>query len=215
MKPKFALVQWIRGEYDATYTAGIPVEWIMDFDVNKFDPKTEPEDHSYVVQWRESKSGRMPKRGWRYYDAKVVQVSRRIKSLENQIQILEGAVSPLRLAAAERELDLPDGINLESTYDMVEEVEEVESNLTSTSTGKTKTKKRKEKGDNEEAEGDYEDERRPKKKKKKKELSHRKLTNQFEDDSIPELLATPFKFRGTNMTSYSLKIKEWSFTDSN
>lgn len=42
----------------------------------------------------------------------------RIKSLENQIQILEGAVSPPRLAAAERELDLPDGINLESMYDM-------------------------------------------------------------------------------------------------
>lgn len=77
MKPKFALVQWIGGEYDATYTAGIPSEWIMDFDVNKFDPKTEPEDHSYVVEWRESKSSRMPKRGWRYYDAKVVQVSRK------------------------------------------------------------------------------------------------------------------------------------------
>lgn len=72
MKPKFALVQWVGGDYDQTHTAGIPIEWIFDFDVNIFNPEEEPEDHSYIIEWRKSKSGKIPKHGWKYYDAKVV-----------------------------------------------------------------------------------------------------------------------------------------------
>lgn len=85
MKQQFALVQWLGGKYNKTYTPGVPVEWILDFDPKTFDPTKEPEDHSYVVQWRESKSGKMPKCGWKFYDAKIIRVSRKYY-LKSQIK---------------------------------------------------------------------------------------------------------------------------------
>lgn len=79
MKQKLALVQWIGGKYDKTYTPGVPVDWILDFNPKKFDPAKEPEDHSYVVQWRENKSGKVSKCGWNFYDAKIIRVSSKYK----------------------------------------------------------------------------------------------------------------------------------------
>lgn len=68
-KKLFALVQWISGEYRDTYTPGVPVEWIFDLDPKKFDPE---DDESYVIEWRD---GKRPKKGWKCYDAKVLQLS--------------------------------------------------------------------------------------------------------------------------------------------
>lgn len=36
-KPMLALVQWIGGVYDKTYTPGVVVDWILDFDPLTFD----------------------------------------------------------------------------------------------------------------------------------------------------------------------------------
>ncbi|KAH0533811.1 hypothetical protein KQX54_001884 [Cotesia glomerata] len=139
MKPKLALIQWIGGKYDQTYTAGVPVDWILDFDANTFDPTNE--DESFVVEWRESKTGKIPKRGWKFYDAKVIRVSRSIKSLENEIAILEGVVSPLRPKRPDDDkCERFEGTNLESKYDnMATEQGEI----ASTSTGIGDAKKRK------------------------------------------------------------------------
>ncbi|KAH0559114.1 hypothetical protein KQX54_001189 [Cotesia glomerata] len=93
-KPMLALLQWIGGEYDQSYTAGVPITWILDFDSETFDPCDM--DTSYVVEWQESKKGSKPKKGWKCYDARVIKISRSLKSLEKEIEILEGLVSPLR-----------------------------------------------------------------------------------------------------------------------
>lgn len=88
MKPKFALVQWIGGDYDKTYTAGVPVDWILDFDINTFNPEKETEDHYYNIEWRKSNSGKIPKCGWKFYDAKVIRVSRKCSFHNSDFQNL-------------------------------------------------------------------------------------------------------------------------------
>ncbi|XP_074114147.1 uncharacterized protein LOC141537201 [Cotesia typhae] len=128
MKKKFALVQWIGGDYDKTYTPGVPVEWILDFNLEKFDPAEEPEDQSYIVQWRESKTGKIPKCGWKYYDAKIVRVSHHIKKLENEMRILEGVMSPLRPVCVREDVELPAQKNLDHLYDPEPEAENHEDN---------------------------------------------------------------------------------------
>ncbi|KAH0557476.1 hypothetical protein KQX54_011122 [Cotesia glomerata] len=92
--PLLALVQWIGGEYDLTYTAGVPVDWIFDFDPSTFE--SVDEDVSYVIEWRESSKNKKPKKGWKCFDARVVMVSRSLNSLERELAILEGIISPLR-----------------------------------------------------------------------------------------------------------------------
>ncbi|CAG5071783.1 Protein of unknown function [Cotesia congregata] len=72
-KPMLALVQWIGGDYDKTYTPGVPVDWIFDFDLLTFDPTNE--DESYVIEWRESKKNNKLTQSWKYFDARVVKTS--------------------------------------------------------------------------------------------------------------------------------------------
>lgn len=74
-KKIFALVKWIGGAFDNTFTPAVPVEWIKDFDPQNFMPEDEDEDLSYVVEWRENKKGRKPKSGWKCYDAQIIAIS--------------------------------------------------------------------------------------------------------------------------------------------
>ncbi|CAD6241207.1 GSCOCG00009215001-RA-CDS, partial [Cotesia congregata] len=131
----------------------------------------------------------------------ILRCKDRIKSLENQIQILEGVVSPLRPATAERKSEQPVAINLDSLYDAVEEENEVAVKLNSTPKEATKTKKRKEKGDNNEAETIHQNESQ-KKKKKKKPPDQKSSNQQMENDSIIQFLDSPTHFGGTDSTSY-------------
>lgn len=70
-KNLFALVKWVGGTYDKTCTAGVPVEWIFDFDPKAFNPNDD-DDESYVIEWRD---GKQPKNGWTHFDAQVLQIS--------------------------------------------------------------------------------------------------------------------------------------------
>ncbi|KAH0549717.1 hypothetical protein KQX54_012993 [Cotesia glomerata] len=88
-KNLFALIKWVRGTYDKTCTAGVPVEWIFDFDPKTFNPN---DNESYVIEWRD---GKKSKNGWTHSDAQVLQISDNIKTLKKQITIFEGIVSPL------------------------------------------------------------------------------------------------------------------------
>ncbi|CAG5093199.1 Protein of unknown function [Cotesia congregata] len=103
---------------DKTYTAGVPANWILDFNAETFNPITEDDDQSYVAQWRESKSGKIPKRGWKFYDAKVIKVSNNLKSLERELDLLDGDVSPLRPERPDNEsIEHSGKRNLEFEYD--------------------------------------------------------------------------------------------------
>lgn len=63
-----ALVKWIGGKFDRTYTPDVLIEWISDFDLNTFDQ--DDEDISYIVEWREKTQTNHP-----VYDVKIIIVS--------------------------------------------------------------------------------------------------------------------------------------------
>lgn len=71
-KQLYALVQWIGGNHDKTYTPGIPIEWIMDFDLQRYLTEKENLEESYIVQWRRGNI-----ETWKNYDAYVIEVSRK------------------------------------------------------------------------------------------------------------------------------------------
>lgn len=74
-KPILALLQWIGGEFDGALTVGVPIDWVLNFDHDTFDP--DDEDNSYVVEWRETKNNKKPKKGYNLYDARVLKISRK------------------------------------------------------------------------------------------------------------------------------------------
>ncbi|KAH0546535.1 uncharacterized protein LOC123273769 [Cotesia glomerata] len=93
LKKIFALVQWVGGKFDKTYTPGIPIEWIRDFDVKNFSPLEDEE--TYLIEWRHNKPIR-PKNGWKIFDARVLKISHNIKALNNEATLLEGTITPLK-----------------------------------------------------------------------------------------------------------------------
>ncbi|CAG5093132.1 Protein of unknown function, partial [Cotesia congregata] len=119
-QPLLALLQWVGGDYDQTYTAGVPVDWIIDFNPETFDPENEDQDISYLVEWREMKKNKKPKKGWEVYDARVIKISRSLKSLDDEIKILDGFVSPFRpiqaLERIQKNLKNPTKRNLEGEF---------------------------------------------------------------------------------------------------
>ncbi|CAG5100613.1 Protein of unknown function [Cotesia congregata] len=112
----------------------------------------------------------------------------RIQSLENEIKILEGAVSPLRPAPADDTLERPVGKKLDDVYDNVEEPEAVASTSTSDSTQKRKSA---EQGT---MEATLEAENRRKKKHSGQGSGH-----EMEQDRIDELLAVQPDAGGINI----------------
>ncbi|KAF7997441.1 hypothetical protein HCN44_006012 [Aphidius gifuensis] len=87
-KKYYALIKWIE---DKSYTEGIPIEWIKDFDRDKF-LSGEDTSESYIVEWRESK--KEPELGWPVYDAYVIMISDKIHKLKNHLNVLDGIRSP-------------------------------------------------------------------------------------------------------------------------
>ncbi|XP_008546284.2 uncharacterized protein LOC103570352 [Microplitis demolitor] len=91
-KQLYALVQWVGRNHDKTYTPSIPIEWIMDFDLQRYLTEKENLEESYIVLWRQGKI-----ETWKNYDAYVIEVSHSCKNLEREIVRLEGIVSPLKV----------------------------------------------------------------------------------------------------------------------
>ena len=73
MTKLFALLKWVSGEDKGKYTAGIPIEWIQDFNYETYQDETPDPDYSYVIEWRDTR--KKPKGGWKCYDAVVVTVN--------------------------------------------------------------------------------------------------------------------------------------------
>ncbi len=71
---QYALVKWLSGENEGTYTHNVPMEWIRDFD----PVKDVCFEESYIVEWRRPP---MPRAGWDVYDCEVLEVSGECTSL--------------------------------------------------------------------------------------------------------------------------------------
>jgi hypothetical protein len=69
----YALVKWIGGTDDKTYTSGIPTDWIIGFKSADYMNDDHDVTESYVVEWRDTK--RKPSGGWKCYDCHIVLVS--------------------------------------------------------------------------------------------------------------------------------------------
>lgn len=73
MKQLLALLQWIGGTYNQTFTPGVPIDWIKDFNLEEWKIDRHDPDLSYVIEWKEKKK---PKSGgWPCYDARIVAIS--------------------------------------------------------------------------------------------------------------------------------------------
>lgn len=72
-KKYFALTKWIGGSDDKKYTVGVPVDWIINFDIDEYQKDNHDPAESYVVEWRDTP--KPPKGGWKCYDCHVILVS--------------------------------------------------------------------------------------------------------------------------------------------
>lgn len=50
MKRKLLLLRWSGGDYENTYTAGIPGEWIRDFNYNEWGDNDVASTSSYIIE---------------------------------------------------------------------------------------------------------------------------------------------------------------------
>lgn len=82
---KFALIKWLTGDEQGTFTPGVPLDWIVRFEEKKY--LTEPAGTTYVVEWR---SGRKPKGGWNCYDVVIVAISGIFSNSNSSIAKLHG-----------------------------------------------------------------------------------------------------------------------------
>ncbi|XP_044004181.1 uncharacterized protein LOC122849527 [Aphidius gifuensis] len=90
-KAYLALVKWVGGKYKDSFTPGVPVSWIENFDRKKFDNYNKDNDEIiYTVEWKEKKI-------FKKYKVNVIMISDKMSELENKIKILDGDVSPKAL----------------------------------------------------------------------------------------------------------------------
>lgn len=68
-----AFVKWVGDGDDKTYTCGINVDHIKNFNYEKFQSDEEDPDKIYVVEWHDSP--KEPLGGWFCYNAKIIAVS--------------------------------------------------------------------------------------------------------------------------------------------
>lgn len=69
-----ALVKWLSGKDKGKFTAGVPVDWLRDFDkATWLSNKEKDEEESYICEWRDAK--KEPAGGWDVHDAQVIEVS--------------------------------------------------------------------------------------------------------------------------------------------
>lgn len=73
-KPLFALIKWVTGADAGSFTAGISVDWIRDFNAKQFDSDNVNPKKIYAIEWRNSTKG-PPPGGWKLYDGQVIGVS--------------------------------------------------------------------------------------------------------------------------------------------
>lgn len=78
MSVSYALIKWIdKSNNKNKYTPDIPVDWILDFDEQRYRKGKVDRDKAYVIQWCNGK--KPPKAGWKCYDGIVIDVSSKIK----------------------------------------------------------------------------------------------------------------------------------------
>jgi hypothetical protein len=63
---RFALVKWLDGVHEGTFTHNLDLSWILDFDGEP------PYPDSVAVEWLQ---GAKPRHGWHVYNATVMDVS--------------------------------------------------------------------------------------------------------------------------------------------
>lgn len=70
------------GADDGSYTPGVDIAWIKNFDYNEFEKSNgnDVDDISYVVEWRDQSNE--PLGGWNVYDGLVIAVSGNFCALE-------------------------------------------------------------------------------------------------------------------------------------
>lgn len=77
MKQLYALVEWLVPA--KTYTAGILIEWVRDYDIKKYkETLIVDSEESYFIEWRDGKKKRSQK-GWPVYDGIIRAISSKNK----------------------------------------------------------------------------------------------------------------------------------------
>lgn len=77
-KGYMALVKWVGGKFDNTYTSGIPIDWIENFDRKKFTH--DAHDKAYDLEWRVGKLNK-----WKKHRVNVILISGIETALHNFI----------------------------------------------------------------------------------------------------------------------------------
>ncbi|XP_044582941.1 uncharacterized protein LOC123263959 [Cotesia glomerata] len=91
-KKYWALVKWVGGVDDKTYTVGIDTQHIKNFNYEEFTSEEEDPEKIYVIEWHDQ--SKEPPGDWICYQARVIAVSNSRNVLNKKLKALDGIVSP-------------------------------------------------------------------------------------------------------------------------
>ncbi|KAF7997656.1 hypothetical protein HCN44_008829 [Aphidius gifuensis] len=96
MKQLYVLVEWVKPENPKTNTPGIPIEWVKDYDVQKYEQTgLVDSEESHLIEWRDTSIKKKHERGWPVYNGVIKAISTSRTKLDKLINTkYDGAKSP-------------------------------------------------------------------------------------------------------------------------